>query len=187
MNKLKKITLGLSILFFTACGTETDTINPDLGFDMWDYMTTTRNYKVEYDVYENGHKTDYYVEEHRQFGETYERKSSSGLTRIIISSNNKLLKSDPQGINTTITRYTHVGDENVFQSPDIKQCKLEKFYSTYTNRSFKFYNVIQVNCHYKSGFYQEFYYGYNEGIVHIYEEDHGEVTEYLKVDEREID
>ena len=186
MNKLKKMTLALSILFLTACGTETDTINPNLGFDMWDYMTTTRSYEVEYDVYENGQKTDYYVETHRQFGETYERKSDNGLTRIIISSNNRLLKSDPNGDNTSITRFTHLKDKDIFQSPKIQRCSLEKFYEKYQSRGVQFYNIIQVNCKYKSGFYQEFYYGYNEGIVHIYEENNGKTTEYLKVGEEEI-
>jgi len=185
MNKLKKITLTLTILFFTACGTETDNINPDLGFDMWDYMTTTRNYEVEYDVYENGQKTDYYVETHRQFGETYERESENGLTRIILNSN-KLLKSDPNGENTSITRFTHLKDDDIFQSPKIQHCSLEKFYDNYQSRGTQFYNIIQVNCRYKSGFYQEFYYGYNEGIVHIYENDNGTITEYLKVKEKEI-
>lgn len=185
MNRLKKITLTLSILFFTACGTEADNINPELGFDMWDYMTSSRNYEVKYDIYEDNEKADFYIETHQMLGETYERKSDNGLTRIILSSN-KLLKSDPNGENTTITRFTHLGDENIFQSAKIQHCTLERFYNEYQNRGIQFYNVVQVNCRYKSGFYQEFYYGYNEGIVHIYEDDNGAITEYLKVEEQEI-
>jgi len=184
MNKLKKITLTLTILFFTACGTETDNINPDFGFDMWDYMTSARNYEVEYDLYENGVRTDYYVETHRQFGDKYERESDNGLTSIFLNSD-RLLMNDSNG-NTSIIRFTHLGDSGIFQSPDIQLCTLERFYDDYQNKGLQFYNVIQVNCKYKTGFYQEIYYGYNEGIVHIYEDDNGQITEYAKVGEREI-
>jgi hypothetical protein len=184
MSRFKKIILSLSILFFVACGTENDTINPDLGFDMWDYMTSSRNYEVEYDVYENGLRTDYYVETHRILGDIYERESNTGVTRITRSSN-RLIMHDPQET-TIINQFTHVGDKGVFQSPSIHLCTLENFYPSYHTRGSQFYNVIQVNCQYKSGFYQEFYYGYNEGIVHIYSEDHGNITEYVKVSEKEI-
>jgi len=186
MNKLKKITLTLSIIFFTACGTEADrdTINPNLGFDMWNYMTSSRNYEVEYAVYENGLRTDYYTETHRLLGDTYERESNNGLTRISLSSN-RLLMRDPQDT-TSIIRFTHLGDRGIFQSPNIRLCTLERFYNSYQTKGPPFYNVIQVNCSYQNGFYQEFYYGYNEGIVHIYEEKNGAITEYVKVSEKEI-
>jgi len=37
-----------------------------------------------------------------------------------------------------------------------------------------------------SGVYQEFYYGYNEGIVSLYEKDAAFEKEYVKVSERAI-
>ncbi|CAA6824891.1 MAG: Unknown protein [uncultured Sulfurovum sp.] len=49
-----------------------------------------------------------------------------------------------------------------------------------------FNNVLQISCTLKSGSYQELYYGYNEGIVAIYEENAGLKTEYIKVAEHEI-
>jgi hypothetical protein len=57
MNKLKKIILSITLVFFTTCGTENN-INPDFRFDMWDYMTSAKNYEVEYDVYKNALKTE---------------------------------------------------------------------------------------------------------------------------------
>ena len=183
MKKFKQLTLMLTIIFFTACGTETN-INPSLGFDMWDYMTSARNYEVEYDVYENGVKRDFYVETHRQFGREYERESASGLTTLLLNSNG-ILKNDPNG-STSIIRFLHMGDSGIFQSPDIQLCNLERFYENYQNKGLPFYNVIQVNCTYKNGFYQELYYAYNEGIIHIYEDDNRYITEYAKVGEREI-
>jgi hypothetical protein len=187
MNKLKKAILSLSIIFFTACGSETQ-INPSLGFDMWDYMTSARNYEVEYDVYENGLKTDYYAETNRQYGSEYERVSSTGVTKLLQGNYNSqtLLQLEPDNTSITIYRYLYLGDSGIFQSPDIQLCSLERFYDSYQNKGLPFYNVIQVNCTYRSGFYQEFYYGYNEGIVHIYQNDNGHITEFAKVGEREI-
>ncbi|CAA6813861.1 MAG: Unknown protein, partial [uncultured Sulfurovum sp.] len=175
MNKLKKITLTFSLLFFTACGSENN-INPDLGFDMWEYMTSARNYEVEYDVYENGSKTDFYLETHRQFGSEYERESSNGVTTLLLSTNNILMKESSN--NTNIIRYLHLGDKGIFQSPNIQLCTLERFYDTYQNKNSIFNNVLQISCTLKSGSYQELYYGYNEGIVAIYEENAGLKTEY---------
>lgn len=183
MSKLKKIILSLVLLFFTACGTETN-INPSLGFDMWDYMTSTRNYEVEYDFYENGLKTDFYVETHRQFGTQYERESLNGLTTLLLGSSTLLMQEENNS--TTVIRFLGLGDSGIFQSSSIQLCKLNRFYETYQNKGLRSYNVVQVNCTYINGVYQEFYYGYNEGIVHIYEDNNGYITEYSKVAERQI-
>jgi carboxylesterase type B len=183
MNKLRKIALTLFLIFFSACGSESD-INPSLGFDMWDYMTSARNYEVEYDVYENNLKTDFYVETHRQFGTQYERQSSNGLTTLFLSSNTILMREPSRS--TNIIRFLHLGDTGVFQSPTIQLCSLNRFYDTYQNKGSIFNNVLQVACTSTSGVYQEFYYGYNEGIVAIYQENSGFITEYVKVSERAI-
>lgn len=183
MNKLQKTLILFSLIFFTACGSETN-IDTSRGFDMWDYMTSTSNYEVEYDIYENGQKTDYYTEIHRQLGSQYERESSSGITSLFLNSGSIFMKEPNNSIN--IVRFLHLGDLNIFQSPTIKQCDLERFYETYRNKESTFYNVLQVTCTSVSGVYQEFYYGYNEGIVSIYEENNGLTTEYVKRFEREI-
>lgn len=183
MRKVHKTILSFSLLLFTACGTET-TLDPNRGFDMWDYMTSARNYEVEYDVYENNLKTDFYVETHRQFGTQYERESSAGTTTLLLSSN-QILMNEPNG-STNIIRFLHLGDSGIFQSPNIQLCSLERFYETYQNKNSVFYNVIQVACTLKSGTYQEFYYGYNEGIVATYTRTNTTETEYVKVSERAI-
>ncbi len=183
MNRLKKIVLMVLLLFFTSCGNESQ-INPNLGFDMWDYMTSARSYEVEYVVYENGLQTDYYKETHKQFGTEYQRESSSGLTTLFLNSNTILMREPNNSIN--IIRFLHLGDTGVFQSPTIQLCGLERFYQTYQNRGYTFYNVLQVTCTSTSGAYQEFYYGYNEGIVATYEKNADFITEYIKVSERAI-
>ena len=184
MNKLKKITLIISLIFFTACGTE-EHVNPDVGFDMWDYMTSDRNYEVEYDIYENNQKTDFFVETHRQFGSKYQRENKNGLTTILLQANQMIMNEPNDSIN--ITRYLHVGDKKIFLSSKITECHLEKFHDSYKSRDSKFYNVLQINCNYKSGVNQKLYYGYNEGVIHIYENNNGKITEYTKVSEKEIE
>jgi hypothetical protein len=183
MNKLKKIILAFSLVFFTACGTETE-INPNLGIDMWEYMTSVQSYEVEYDVYENNLKTDFYIETHRQFGTEYERESASGLTKLLLGANT-ILKLEPNK-STTIIRFLYLGDSGIFQSENIQLCSLERFYDTYQNKGSVFHNVIQVTCTLKSGRYQEFYYAYNEGIVALYEENSEFTIEYVKIAERAI-
>ena len=183
MNKLKKSILAFTLVFFTACGSE-NTINTNLGFDMWEYMTSTRNYEVEYDIYENGRKTDFYVETHRQFGNQYERESNTGVTTLTLNSN-RILMNEPNS-STSIIRFLHLGDSGVFYSQNIQLCRLVNFYDTYRNKSSIFHNVLQVNCTYRSGIYQELYYSYNEGIVSIYDENNGFITEYVKISERAI-
>ena len=86
----------------------------------------------------------------------------------------------------SIIRYVKLGDSGIFQAPNIDVCSLERFYERYRTRGQTFDNVIQISCTYKSGVYQELYYGFNEGIVSIYEEDNGLRTKYIKVDERRI-
>jgi hypothetical protein len=183
MNTLKKTSLLFSLIFFTACGTETN-IDTNKPFDMWDYMTSAANYEVEYDVYENNQKVDYYTETHRQFGNQYERESNSGLTSLFLSAGSILMKEPDKS--TEIIRYLYLGDKNIFQSPTIEQCNLERFYDNYQNKGAIFHNVLQVTCRSISGIYQEFYYGYNEGIVTIYEENNGLKTEYIKRYEKAI-
>lgn len=183
MHRLHKVILSFLLLLLTSCGTESS-INPNHGFDMWDYMTSARNYEVEYDVYENNLKTDFYVETHQQLGTEYQRKSANGLTTLFLNSN-QILMNEPEG-NTNIIRFLHLGDTGVFQAPNIQLCSLEKFYETYQNKNSTFYNTIQIVCHLNNGSYQEFYYGYNEGIVSMYNKSNGVETEYVKVSEKVI-
>ena len=183
MKKLKQLTLTLTLIFFTACGTDAQ-VNTERPFDLWNYMTPASNYEVEYAIYENNQFVDYYIEEHFQYGDEYVRSSVNGETKILLNSN-RLLMVEPTN-QISIIRYVHLGDSGIFQAPNIRLCSFERFYELYRTKGQSFDNVIQVSCTYNSGVYQELYYGFNEGIVSIYEEDNGLRTEYIKTNEQRI-
>lgn len=189
MNKLKVLLLSIWLLFFSACGTGTTSdVDPDRGFDMWEYMTSTLNFEVEYAVYENGVETDYYVEENRMYTNEYERESSSGITTLYLDGNTISMEESSNGVNNNITieRYIYLGDSGVFQSSSIQLCSVDHFYETYQREGKIFNNVLMIGCISKSGVKQEFYYGYNEGIVAIYENDGFNEREWIKVGENPI-
>ncbi len=187
MKKLKLLFLSFIMLFFTSCGTTTEDsrrIDPNRGFDMWEYMTAVIDVEAKYDIYENGVRVDYYSETHRLFNNKYERQSSSGLTTLFANSSNILMKEPEQDI--TIERYLHLGDKGVFHAPSIDLCSLEQFYYNYERRGIVFHNVLKVNCTSKSGVNQQYFYGYNEGIVVISEHDGVNEKEWIKVDESRL-
>ena len=183
MKNFKQLTLTLTLVFFTACGTDTQ-VNTARPFDLWNYMTSASNYEVEYAVYENNQVLDYYVEKHFQYGDEYVRDSVNGETKILLNSNRMLMVEPNNQVN--IIRYVNIGDSGIFQAPNIHLCNFERFYEIYRTKGETFDNVIQVICTYHNGIYQELNYGFNEGIVSIYEEDNGLITEYVKVSERRI-
>lgn len=188
MKNLKVLFLSIFILFFTACGTTESKreIDPNRGFDMWEYMTSTLDYEVEYDVYENEKKIDYYIETNTVFdnGDTYERRSSTNRTTLFL--NGRFITMKEPSRDVEIERYVHLGDRGIFRSDSIDVCTVERFYSTYTIQNLTFDNVVMIACRSKSGVVQEFYYGYNEGIVAIYEKEGENTKEYVKVDEKRI-
>lgn len=188
MKKLFRFFTLTIILFITSCGTtdeEVESINPNRGFDMWDYMTSSLNYRVEYDIYENGDKVDYYIEENRVFddGKTYERRSSENRTTLYKNSNFIIMKEPSKDVE--ITRYVKLGDTNIFNS-SINSCKIDKFYPQYKVYSSTFNNIIRVDCVNSIGIEESIYYGYNEGIVAIYQENGSNIKEYIKVNEKNI-
>jgi len=185
---MKLLFITTILLLLIGCGT-TDTsneIDSDRGFDMWEYMTSPLDYEVEYAIYENGAKTDYYIETNRIFdsGKTYERRSSSDRTTLYLNSSYILMKEPTQDVE--ISRYVHLGDTHVFRASDIDNCIAERFYDKYTVHGSTFNNVLMVNCLSKGGVKQELYYGYSEGIVTLYQEDSGTIKEFLKVGEKRI-
>ena len=188
MKKFKLLLALTILLFITACGT-TDTaeeIDTNRGFDMWEYMTSPLDYEVEYDVYENNVKTDYYIETNRVFdnGNTYERRSAKDRTTLYLNSSYILMKEPARDVE--INRYVHLGDNHIFKSSDIDNCRVERFYPKYTVHDSTFENVLMIDCLSKSGVKQELYYGYSEGIVAIYQNDNSVINEYIKVKEKRI-
>ena len=184
MRRLKKIFLLSAVMFLSACGTGTTEEIIDDRFDMWEYMTATVNYEVEYAIYENGNQVDYYYETHKMFDNLYERESSTGLTTLYLHKRDILMKEPSRDV--FIERYVQPGDNDVFRSDSTKNCKLENFYKVFKNRGMSYKNVLMVACLSDSGVEQEFYYGYNEGIVNIYENDHGFKREWVKISEKSI-
>jgi len=187
MKTIRQLLLAMSTLFFVGCGTETSSpIDPNRGFDMWEYMTSPLNYEVEYAVYENEAQTDYYTEVNRVFdeGNTYERKSDTGRTTLYLNGNSILMKEPTEDVD--ISRYVNLGDRGIFRSASIDLCVLERFYDNYTIHGSSFKNVLLVNCVSKRGVKQEYYYGYSEGIVAINQDDGENRIEYVKVNEKRI-
>ena len=189
MKKTERLLLLLvTSLIIVGCGTvdESNEIDPDRGFDMWEYMTSPLNYEVEYAFYENGARTDYYIETNRLFdnGNTYERRSGTGRTTHYLNSNYILMKEPTRDVE--ISRYVKLGENHIFRASDIDNCRVERFYPSYKTYTSTFNNVLMIDCLSKSGGKQELYYGYSEGIVAIYQENNSLVTEYVKVNEKRI-
>jgi len=188
MKKIKLLWVLPLSFFIIGCGT-TETkndINPNRGFDMWEYMTSPLNYEVEYAFYENGDRTDYYIETNQVFdnGETFERRSDTGRTTLYLNSNYIAMKEPTRDVE--IKRYVDLGDRGVFRASDIDNCTVAQFYPSYTIHESIFENVLMVDCLSKSGAKQELYYGYSEGIVAIYQDNKGVINEYVKVREKRI-
>ena len=188
MKKIKLLCLLPLSFFIIGCGTaeSKNEINPKRGFDMWEYMTAPLNYEVEYAFYENGERTDYYIEINQvsNEGNSYERRSETGVTTLYLNSNYIVMKEPTREVE--ISRYLNLEDINVFRGSDIDNCNVERFYSEYTVHNLPFNNVLMINCLSKSGVKQELYYGYSEGIVAIYQDNNGSITEYVKVKEKQI-
>ena len=172
-------------MLFSACGTGTTTEVPDDRFDMWEYMTATVDYEVEYDFYEDDKKMDYYVEKHRMFKDLYKREGSKGVITLALHKRDILMKEESRDI--TVERYVHLEESGVFTSNSIKDCQLKAFYKVFKNREQSYDNVVMVSCISNSGVEQEFFYGYNEGVVSMFENDHGVTKEWVKVKEKRID
>ena len=188
MKKIKQLLISITLLSFIGCGvTESENeIDPNLGFDMWEYMTASLDYEVEYALYEDGKEVDYYVETNRMFdnGKTYERRSETGRTTHYLNSNYILMKEPTRDVE--ISRYVKLGENHIFRASDIDNCKAERFYATYKIYNVVFDNVLMIDCLSQSGVKQELYYGFNEGIVAIYQSNKEHVTEYVKVKEKRL-
>jgi len=184
MKRLKKIFLLVLMTIFSACGTgKTEEVNEDR-FDMWEYMTATVNYEVEYALYENGSKTDYFYETHKMMSQHYERENSNGITTLDLNKRDILMKEPSRDVK--IERYAHLGDNNLFHAEEIKNCQLEHFFKIFENKGMRYNNVLMVDCISQSGIEEKFYYGYNEGLVTLYKNDHGSKKEWVKISEKSI-
>ncbi len=185
MTILKYSIFILVTSLFLACGT-TSTVDPRAEFDLWDYMTSSQNYEIIYQRYHNGVPNGTTSERTIYNGNEYLREHSDGTTTRLLTNGRNMLMIDPDGVETNIIRYLYLGDRGVFQSPFIQLCSFERFYESYQTHGSQFYNVIQIACTSRSGVYQEFYYGYDEGLVAFYQDDGGIINESIKIADRAI-
>ena len=181
MKKLKQYSLVSMIVLFTACGTESIVNNPER-VDMWDYMTSALNYSVKYDIYENRIKTNYYEEDHRRLSdEIYESVSTDGVTTLYLTGSIITMQEPDQEV--IIKRYLHLGDENIFNGKFIDNCRFAQYYKDYEVKGEIFHGIVMVACTSVSGVKQEYYYGYNEGLVYRYIDDGISIKERVKTHE----
>ena len=190
MMKIIKYLIFISIgTLFLACGTTEDDIivNDDGGkiYDMWDYMTPRNSIQIEYDIYRNGRKNDYIIETIRVFDDNrVERESDDGITTLRLRRDGIEVR-EPNGATIQVQRFVKIGDRNIFQESSIGNCTLDDFHRGITIKGIEFYRVLQVICQ-KNSHTNEFYYGFDEGIVATYSNNNRETIELVKIDEREL-
>ena len=186
MKKLKLLSLSaITLLLFTACGTTESSIDNTKRFDLWAYMKAPIDYKVTYDIYKNGKKIKFYEESHRLLDDnTYERVSSEGVTTL--STNESEIEMEEPTQTVKINRYVYLGDKNIFRGEYISSCTFKDYYKNYEIKGEVFHEVLMVECRSVSGVTEEYYYGYNEGIVYQHVDDKGTITERVKVHETRL-
>ena len=186
MKKLKLFGLSsVMLLLLTACGTTEGSIDNTKRFDLWEYMKTPINYRVTYDIYENGQKIKFYEEDHRLLNyDTYERVSNDGVTTLSLNGG-EIVMEEPSSV-VKINHFVYLGDENIFRGEFINNCTFDQYYKNYEVKGEIFHEVLMVSCTSVSGVQEEYYYGYNEGIVYKYTNDRGSITERVKVHENRI-
>jgi len=183
------ILISLSTLFFGCGATQEDIEVGDDGrniYDMWDYMTPSDSFQVEYDIYVDGRKDDYMIETMRVFDDNrVERESDDGVTSLRLR-RDAIEVREPDGTTIQVQRFVKIGDRDIFQSSSsVGNCTLDDFYRRITLKGIEFYKVAHVICK-KRGTTNEFYYGFDEGIVATYSDDNREIVELVKIDERDI-
>ncbi|MCH9739721.1 MAG: hypothetical protein K0U38_02615 [Epsilonproteobacteria bacterium] len=189
MKQLKLIILVALVFFLGGCGTNTEDTNSvhdsSTVYDLWEYMTPSNSYEIEYDIYENGNRVDYFFETSRIIESGVVERESSGEVTTLVLNENSIKVEESDGEIVQVQRYVKSGDINVFQAPSIQSCSVETFYRTITIQTVEFYNVIQINCQTKSSS-SALYYGYDEGIVSIYRDEGDKKIEIVKVGEQRL-
>lgn len=188
--KTKTIKLFIFIItstLFLACGTDPEPIDDRDDapiYDMWDYMTPENSFQVEYDIYKDGRKDDYIIENVRVFDDNHvERESEEGVTSLRLR-RDAVEVIEPNGKTIQVQRFVKLGDRDIFKSSS-SRCEVDEFFRGITIKGEEFYRVLKIVCE-KRGQTNEFYYGFNEGIVSTYSDSNQEITELVKIDEREL-
>jgi len=182
MKQFRLLSLFI-LIFINSCGTSYNR-EP---LDMWLYMTPDRSVDVTYALYENGQEKEYFKETVKIFSSgTVERVSGEDITSLVPYSD-KIVLQEANGEYVYIKRLVEVGDKNVFQSDSIKFCNIENFFEIFRAKDMEFYNVIKVHCLSKSETISDIYYAYDEGIVYLYRNENGLISEILKIRESQLE
>jgi len=186
MQKFKILFFIITILLISGCGNSY--INEDTSskeYDMWLYMTPEYSVDIEYDLYENGKRTDYFYETTKVFSPIEVQRQSGDELTTLTRYDDVIRVEQPNGKLVQVQRFIKIGDNNIFQSSTIHSCKADDFFRSIIIKGVEFYNVIKVACQTDSGS-SDIYYGYNDGIVSIYRDENHTITEIVKVDERRL-
>jgi hypothetical protein len=184
MNRLALLLLITIGLIFGACGTNTKEDRYSKTYDMWRYMIPPSDTEVEYDIYKNHQKVDYFFEITKILpSKAVERTSGDEFTLLTPYSNQ--IHIDKRGKSRVeVQRFLKIGDTNIFQSPNLS-CRADDYLYELKIKNSTFYQIIKVICQQKN-IYSEIYYADNEGIVYLYEDNEGYITEKVKIREREL-
>ena len=186
MKKIKILLFVITILFIGGCGN--GYVNEDDNskeYDMWEYMTPEYSFDIEYALYENGKRTDYFYETTKVFSPTEVQRQNGDEITTLTSYDDVIRVEQPNGEVVEVDRFIKIGDNNIFKSSTIHSCRADKYFRSIVIKGVEFYRVIKVACQTDSGS-SDIYYGYNEGIVSIYRNENGNITEIVKVDERQL-
>jgi len=186
MKELKILLFMITVLLIGGCGNTY--VNDDVysqEYDMWEYMTPQYSFDVEYAIYENGKRTDYFYETTKVFSPTEVQRQNGDEITALTRYDNGIRVEQPNGEIVEAQRFIKIGDTNIFQSSTIHSCRADDYFRSIVIKGVEFYRVIKVSCQTDSGS-SDIYYGYNEGIVSTYRNENGVITEIVKVDERQL-
>jgi len=186
MKKFKILLFMIIILFIGGCGNSY--VNEDVHskeYDMWEYMTPEYSFDIEYALYENGKRTDYFYETTKVFSSSEVQRQSGDELTTLTRYDDVIRVEQPNGEVVQAQRFIKIGDRNIFQSSTIHSCRADDYFRSIVIKGVEFYRVIKVACQTDSGS-SDIYYGYNEGIVSIYRNENGSISEVVKVDERRL-
>ncbi|SFV51667.1 Alcohol dehydrogenase [hydrothermal vent metagenome] len=182
MKRLQLLLFIIIALIFGACGTNIEDDRYSKTYDMWMYMTPTYTIDVEYDVYKNGQKIDYFIETTKLFPSgVVERVSGEDVT-VLTPYDNYIEMDERDGDRVEVQRFVKIGDTNIFQSSSDLLCRIDDYFFEKTIRGSRFQEVIKISCQ-KGAIQSEIYYAYEEGIVSFYENNGRDITETVKVRE----
>ncbi len=179
---MKKIVYLIIIGIFIGCGSgyvKDDTYNRT--YDMWRYMTPDRSMDIEYNMYENGVKIDYFYETNKLFPSGVVERVSGEDRTVLTPYEDEIIVEEPNGEIISVQRYVKIKDINIFKAPSIQSCSADDYFRTIRIRQREFNEVIKINCKDRNSSNIDIYYGRDEGIVSIYRERDGNISEVVKV------